>query len=184
MQEKPINERCLVLLKADCVKRKLIGTFISRIESAGLSLVALKMVIPTESLINEHYKKNSDWLIKAGKMKIDRYQERGITLCETPEQVGIIIHKKLIQSMTGKKIVAMVIQGPNTIRFLRKMAGSTEPLSAEYGSLRGSFSSDSYEIADQEGRTIQNLIHVSDGIETAKKEIDLWFPEGLHEKQD
>jgi nucleoside-diphosphate kinase len=184
MQEKPINERCLVLLKADCVKRKLIGTFISRIESANLTVIALHMLIPTESLIGKHYKEDPVWLRIAGEKKIDHYREKGVEIKESAMEIGQQIRQNLIHSMAGKKVVAMVIQGPNAIRFLRKMAGSTEPLSAEYGSLRGSYSSDSYEIADQEGRTIQNLIHVSDGIDTAKKEIDLWFPEGLHEKQD
>lgn len=184
MHEKSINERCLILLKADCVKRKLVGTFIARIEAAGLIIVALHMLIPTETLIGKHYKEDPEWLRTAGQKKIDHYQEKGITIQETAMDIGHQIRNNLIHSMAGKKVVAMVVQGPNSIRFLRKLAGSTEPLSAEPGSLRGSFSSDSYEIADIETRTIQNLIHVSDGIETAKKEIEMWFPEGLHEKQD
>jgi nucleoside-diphosphate kinase len=184
MQEKSINERCLVLLKADCVKRKLIGTFISRMESANLSVVALHMLIPTESLIGKHYKEDPEWLRIAGQKKIDHYREKGVEVKETPMEIGTLIRQNLIHSMAGKKVVAMVLQGPNAIKFLRKMAGSTEPLSAESGSLRGNFSTDSYEIADQENRTIQNLIHVSDCIDTAKREIELWFPEGLYEKQD
>jgi nucleoside-diphosphate kinase len=184
MQEKANHERCLVLLKADCVKRKLCGNFISRIESANLSVIALHMLIPTESLIGKHYKEDPEWLRIAGQKKIDHYREKGVEIKESPMEIGNQIRANLIRSMAGKKVVAMVIQGPNAIRFLRKMAGSTEPLSAESGSLRGFYSSDSYEIADQESRTIQNLIHVSDCIDTAKREIDLWFPEGLYEKQD
>jgi nucleoside-diphosphate kinase len=184
MHQKSINERCLVLLKADCVKRKLIGTFIARIEAANLSVVALHMLIPTETLIARHYKEDPEWLRNAGQKKIDHYKEKGIEFKETATEIGQQIRANLISSMAGKKVLAMVIQGPNSVRFLRKLAGATEPLSAEPGTLRGSFSSDSYEIADIEARTIQNLIHVSDGFETAKKEIEMWFPEGLYEKQD
>lgn len=184
MHEKSINERCLVLLKADCVKRRLIGTLITRIEAANLTIVALHMLIPTETLIGRHYKEDPEWLRMAGQKKIDHYKEKGIEIQETAMEIGQQIRNNLIHSMAGKKVVAMVIQGPNSVRFLRKLAGATEPLSAESGSIRGSLSSDSYEIADIEARTIQNLIHVSDSIETAKKEIEMWFPEGLYEKQD
>jgi len=170
-------ESCLVLLKPDCLQRKLSGTIISMIESAGMDIVALKMMKPNEDLIGQHYQADPVWLINAGQKKIDHYREQGIIIDESPEMVGNGIRKKLIHTLAGKAIKAMIVCGPNAIQFLRKLAGSTEPLSAAFGTIRGSYSSDSYEMADAEDRTIRNLIHVSDCPKSAVREIKLWFPE-------
>ena len=72
----------------------------------------------------------------------------------------------------------MILEGPHAIELVRKMIGSTEPRSASPGTIRGDFAStESYQIADSENRVLRNLVHASDSIKTAEREIALWFKE-------
>lgn len=76
----------------------------------------------------------------------------------------------LVDFITSGPVVAMVWEGDGVVAAARKMIGATNPLSAEPGTIRGDF-----------GISIgRNLIHGSDAIETAQREIALWFtPEEL-----
>ena len=68
---------------------------------------------------------------------------------------------------SGTPVIAMVWEGKDVIRQGRRMVGATNPLEAEQGSIRGEF-------AVSVGR---NIIHASDGFDSATKEIGLWFDE-------
>ncbi len=71
----------------------------------------------------------------------------------------------LVAFITSGPLVAMVWEGDGVVAAARKMIGATNPLSAEPGTIRGDF-----------GISIgRNLIHASDAIETAQREISLWF---------
>uniref|UniRef100_A0A0A9HEU0 Nucleoside diphosphate kinase, mitochondrial n=1 Tax=Arundo donax TaxID=35708 RepID=A0A0A9HEU0_ARUDO len=67
----------------------------------------------------------------------------------------------------------MVWEGKKVVSTGRKIIGATNPLASEPGTIRGDFAVDI-------GR---NVIHGSDCVENARKEIALWFPEGLSEWQ-
>lgn len=71
----------------------------------------------------------------------------------------------LVDFITSGPVVAMVWEGKGVVAASRKMIGATNPLSAEPGTIRGDYGVDI-------GR---NIIHGSDAIETAQREIDLWF---------
>lgn len=73
----------------------------------------------------------------------------------------------LIQYITASPVVAMVIEGPRAIEIVRRTVGATSPAEAAPGSIRADF-------ALEIGR---NLVHGSDGPETAAQEIALWFDE-------
>lgn len=73
--------------------------------------------------------------------------------------------KGLIEFITSGPVVAMVWEGDGVVAAARKLIGATNPLSAEPGTIRGDF-------AANVGR---NVIHGSDAIETAQREIGLWF---------
>ena len=76
----------------------------------------------------------------------------------------------LVEFITSAPLVAAVLEGPNAIAVVRAMNGATRPHEAEPGSIRGDFALE----------TAQNLVHASDGAETAETEIELWFqPEEL-----
>jgi len=69
----------------------------------------------------------------------------------------------------------MVFEGINAVGIVRKITGSTEPLSSDVGTIRGDFTIDSYEVADVDNRAVRNLIHASGSSEEAEKEINIWF---------
>ena len=71
----------------------------------------------------------------------------------------------LLDYIKSGPVMAMVWEGPNAIAAVRQTMGATRPIEAEPGSLRHDFSL-------EVGR---NLTHASDSIDTARKEIDLWF---------
>jgi nucleoside-diphosphate kinase len=57
------------------------------------------------------------------------------------------------------------------------MLGSTNPRTADIGTIRSDYTPDSYLLADMQGRTTRTMIHASDSTENAEKEISLWFDE-------
>lgn len=76
----------------------------------------------------------------------------------------------LVEFITSGPLVAAVLEGPNAIAVVRAMIGATRPHEAAPGTIRG----------DLALETAQNLVHASDGPETAAAELTLWFrPEEL-----
>lgn len=73
----------------------------------------------------------------------------------------------LVSFITSAPVIAMVWGGEGVVGAARKIIGATNPLTAEPGTIRGDF-------AANIGR---NIIHGSDAIETAQREISLWFKE-------
>jgi nucleoside-diphosphate kinase len=71
----------------------------------------------------------------------------------------------LVEFITSSPLVAMVLEGPDAIGLVRAMVGATRPSDAAPGTIRGDFAME----------TAQNLIHASDGAETAAAELALWF---------
>jgi nucleoside-diphosphate kinase len=70
-----------------------------------------------------------------------------------------------IKYITSSPVIALILEGNNAIEMVRKMMGKTDPQKAESGTIRGDF-----------GQFIgRNIIHGSDGVDTAKFEINLWF---------
>jgi len=67
--------------------------------------------------------------------------------------------------ITGGPLAAMIVEGPEAIRVVRDMVGATNGLEADPGTIRGDFS------ASQQ----MNLVHASDGAESAKREISIFF---------
>ena len=71
----------------------------------------------------------------------------------------------LVEFITSSPLVAVALEGPNAIAVVRTMVGATRPNEAAPGTIRG----------DLALETAQNLIHASDGPETAATELELWF---------
>lgn len=106
-------ERTLVLLKPDCVQRRLMGQVISRFEEKGLNLIAIKMMQVTPALAKQHY----------------------------AEHVQKPFYPGLEKFITASPILAMVVEGLEVIRVVREMLGATSGLKAAAGTIRGDFSS-------------------------------------------
>jgi nucleoside-diphosphate kinase len=71
----------------------------------------------------------------------------------------------------------MVISGNRAVETVRKLVGSTLPVDAPPGTIRGDFSSDSPNMANEEQRPVKNLVHASGDSEEETGEIKLWFPD-------
>lgn len=71
------QERTVVLIKPDGVKRGLIGEIISRIEKRGLKIIAISMIKPTREQINEHYPKDPSWIGRLGEKSLATYAKYG-----------------------------------------------------------------------------------------------------------
>src|SRR4249920_4178582 len=106
-------ERTLILLKPDCVQRRLMGRVLSRFEDKGLNVIAMKMMRVTPDLAKKHY----------------------------AEHVQKAWYPTLEQFITGGPIVAAIIEGLEAIRVVRDMLGATSGLKATPGTIRGDFSS-------------------------------------------
>ncbi len=106
-------ERTLVLLKPDCVQRRLMGQIIARFEDKGQNIIAMKMLQVTPELAKQHY----------------------------AEHVEKPFYPGLEAFITGGPIVAMVVEGVQAIGVVRGMLGATNGLQAAPGTIRGDFSS-------------------------------------------
>lgn len=130
-------ERTLVLVKPDGVQRLLAGRIIARYEERGLKIVGLKLVHVDRELAERHY------AVHKGKP----------------------FFEGLVTFITSAPLVALALEGPDAIAFVRTMNGATRPTEAAPGTVRGDF-------AVEMG---QNLVHASDSAETAATELALWF---------
>src|SRR6476469_10195853 len=106
-------ERTLILLKPDCVQRRLMGRVISRFEDKALNIIAMKMMRVTPELAKKHY----------------------------AEHVQKAWYPALESFITGGPIVAAIIEGLEAIRVVREMLGATSGLKAAAWTIRGDYSS-------------------------------------------
>jgi nucleoside-diphosphate kinase len=172
------KERTLVIVKPDGVQRSLVGEIIKRFEQAGLKIVGMKMVHPTVDLIEKHYLIDPEWRVKTGLKTIESYKKKGKNPpSDDPLKITEIILRNLKRYLAAGPVVAMVLQGAHAVGIVRKITGSTEPLTSDMGSIRGDYTIDSYELSDVDGRAVRNLLHASGSPEEAAKEIALWFSE-------
>jgi len=115
---------------------------------------------------------------------LTRFEERGLKLVglklvhvtRALAEQHYAVHRErpffagLVDFITSGPLVAAALEGPNAIAIVRAMNGATRPHEAAPGSIRGDFAVE----------TAQNLVHASDGPETAAAELALWFrPEEL-----
>ncbi len=103
--------RTLVLVKPDAFARGLTGEIISRFESKGLTIAALRKLDVTTEMAEEHYAEHS----------------------ERP------FFGELVEFITSGPIVAMVLEGQDAVKAARQVIGATNPLEAAPGSIRGDY---------------------------------------------
>ena len=172
----PKYERTLVIIKPDGIQRSLIGEIIGRYEKVGLKLIGVKMIVPTEELIEKHYTLDPEWRMKTGQKTIKGYLDKGLTPPITdPLKVTEIVLKNLVNYMTKSPVIVMVWQGAHAVQIVRKLTGSTEPLMSDVGTIRGDFVLDSYSMTDADKRAVRNLVHASGSVKEAEDEIAHWF---------
>ncbi len=132
-------EKTLILLKPDSLQRGLSGEIISRFEIKGFKIIGMKLIKVSKDLAETHYS----------------------------EHKGKPFFEDLVAFITSSPIIAMVIETQNAINIARNMMGSTNPIDALPGTIRGDF-----------GIYVEyNIIHGSDSETSAKREISLFFNE-------
>lgn len=134
-------EETLILIKPDGVKRQLSGEIIRRIEAKGYQIVDIKMVQADRKLLAQHYE----------------------------EHAGKPFFEPLIEFMSSGPTVAIRARGQRVIEGFRALAGTTDPTTAQPGTIRGDLGRDW-------GTSVQqNLVHGSDSTLSAQRELALWF---------
>lgn len=174
------TQRTLVVLKHDSVMRGLMGEIIQRFERVGLKLVAMEFLNATEDMGDKHYASSDENLKRFGNNTLAECKEKGIDPIEkygsdNALEIGKMIKKWNIELITRGPVLAMIWEGPDAIALVRKLAGKTSPKDAAPGTIRGDFSWDNYEAANEEKRSVYNLLHASGNVEEAEFEIKLWF---------
>ncbi|MCS7137901.1 MAG: nucleoside-diphosphate kinase [Candidatus Caldarchaeum sp.] len=130
-------DRTFVILKPNAVIRGLVGEIVSRFEKKGLKLVELQMRRMTRDEAARLYD------VHKGKPFYD----------------------DLLEAITAGPVVLMVLEGRQAVDVVRKLIGSTDPVKAEPGTVRGDYGLD---ITD-------NLVHASDSRESFEKESSIFF---------
>jgi nucleoside-diphosphate kinase len=174
----PKDEKTLVIIKPDGVQRSLIGEIIRRYERAGLKMIALKMVMPTEEMATKHYYEvgGDAWIEEVGRKARAAYEKKGLeSPFKTNAENGWAVLKSNARYLSSGPVVAMLWQGNQAVALVRKITGGTEPLSSDVGTIRGDLTLDSYAMADLDQRSVRNLLHASGNTEEAEKEIKIWF---------
>ena len=147
------EEKTLVLIKPDGVKRGLIGETIRRIEQRGLKVIALKMFQATREQIDDHYPKDSKWVSRLGGKTLGTYEKYGLDpikelRTDKADEIGQMVRVWIIDFMVSGPMVKMVVQGVHAIDMVRKICGNTLPNLAEMGTIRGDYSVDSPALAN------------------------------------
>ena len=104
-------ERTLILLKPDCVHRRLVGTVLQRFQQKGLRLAALKLVHADRGLAERHY------AVHKGKP----------------------FYESLLRFLTAGPTVALVLEGREAVTVARNLIGPTDGAKAPPGTIRGDF---------------------------------------------
>lgn len=137
-------EKTFIMLKPDAVQRGLVGQIINRFESKGCKLVGMKLIKVNRDLAEKHYE----------------------------EHKGKGFFEPTVNYIMSSPVVAMVWEGKNVVAIARELMGSTNPASANPGTIRGAYGMD----------ISRNVIHGSDSVASAEREIALYFqPEEILE---
>ena len=173
-------ERTLIIIKPDAVKRGLIGTVIETFETAGLKLMAAKMVRPDTQVIKNHYPGTTEWIREMGEKTLASFKQSGSDVkkalgTDNPSQLGQFVYNRLIKYWQEGPIVVMVWEGPDAVAIARKLRGHTIPLLAETGTLHARYSFDSSTLSSSLDRVVKTFVHASGNVTEAEREIKYWF---------
>ena len=146
-------EKTLIVFKPDAVQRGIVGEIITRFERVGLKIVGVKMLAPDTAHYYHHYENISKMATRRGQNTLD------VTL----------------KMLEAGPVIAMVLEGVESIAQVRKMTGTTEPKSAAPGTIRGDYAHMSFMHADNVEMGVSNIIHASGDKNEAEQEIAHWF---------
>lgn len=171
------KERTLVIIKPDGIQRGLVGEIISRFERTGLKFTAFKFLVATEAQCLTHYNKDEAWFLKKGNRIIEDLTAQGMPVEKDAMTYGKGIIETIVKFVTAGPVLAMVVEGNQSVAIVTKIVGSTEPATSDVGTIRGDLTVDSYGHSTVQNRAVRNLIHCSESPEEAERELKVWFKE-------
>ena len=183
------KQKALLIIKPDGVQRGLIGKIIARFERVGLKIIGLKFEMASKEKVVAHYPETEAWFAKVGQRTLTNYEKKGLDarkVFKTNDAVAIgkIVKGWLITYFQESPVFMCVVEGYGCIEIVRKLSGNTIPVLAAPGTIRGDFSHDTIDLANEQNRPLRNIIHASDTPEDGEKEVALWFkPEELFNYQ-
>jgi len=130
-------QQTLILLKPDAVEKKICGKVITRFEEAGLHIRGCKMLHLKPEILRDHY----------------------AHIADKP------FYPEVEEFMGSKPVIALVLEGPDSVAKIRDMLGVTDSRKAAPGTIRAEFGAD----------MMINVAHASDSPETAEKEVKRFF---------
>jgi len=133
-------EKTFIILKPDCMEKKLAGQVLQRFESEGFKIVATKMARLEAPILREHYAHVAD----------------------------LPFFPEIEEFMSSRPVIMLALQGENVIQRVRDLLGPTDSTKAPKGTIRGDFGTD----------MMRNVVHASDGPETAEAELKRFFASG------
>jgi len=179
------KQHTLLMIKPDGVQRGLIGKIVSRFEQVGLKIIGLKFEWTIKEKIVAHYPETDAWFKKVGERTLTNYKKKGLDAkkvfkTDDAVQIGRTVKKWLINYLQQSPLFIIALEGYECIEVCRKLCGNTIPVLAAPGTIRGDFSYDTIDLANEQSRPIRNIIHASDTVDDGEKEINVWFkPEEL-----
>lgn len=130
-------EKTFIMIKPDAVRDRKIGEIVTRIERSGLVIERMEMTVLDRPTVEEHY----------------------AHLADKP------FFGRVCDFMTSGPVVKMVVSGSSAVAKMRTLMGTTDPLDAAPGTIRGDLAVD----------VGANVIHGSDSVENGKVEIRRFF---------
>ena len=132
-------EETLIILKPDCMEKRVAGEVISRFEKAGFEIVASKVMLLDGAILREHYAHVADQPF----------------------------FPQIEAFMSSRTVMPMILSGEAVIAKVRDLLGPTNSQEAPKGTIRGDLGTD----------MMRNVVHASDGPETAAAEKKRFFPD-------
>ena len=130
------------------------------------SLVLIKPDAVEKNIIGEILKFYEDGGLKIVALRMVKV-ERQLAEQHYEEHVGKAFYEKLMNFITRSPLCAVILEGENCIENVRQINGATNPKDQKKGTIREKYAKD----------ITENVVHASDSIESANREINLWFPE-------
>ena len=174
------KQKALIIIKPDGVQRGLLGKIVNRFEQVGLKIIGLKFEMADEKKVIAHYPETDAWFKKVGERTLTNYAKKRLDAkkifnTDDPIQIGRTVKKWLVTYFQESPVFIMALESYDCIEICRKLSGNTIPVLANPGTIRGDFSHDTIDLANEQNRPLRNIIHASDAVEDGEKEIKVWF---------
>lgn len=174
------KQKALLIIKPDGVKRGICGTIIKRFEQVGLTIIGFKFIKANPETVKSHYPENDAWFGKVGERTLTNYAKKNLDAkkifgTDNAVAIGKTVKKWLITYFQESPVMVAAVEGYEAIEIVRKLSGNTIPVLAAPGTIRGDFSHDTIDLANEQNRPLRNIIHASDSVDDGEKEVNLWF---------